>query len=239
MGLVLTAAEFSSRLEALKSDAELKKYDTYFPAATRGNDKFLGVRMGSIFKLAKDFADMPLDEVEKLLESPYHEMRVGGVTIMDAKARSKKTSDEDKKAVFELYLKRHDRINTWDLVDRSGFWVVGNYLVDHPEKLGVLEKLAKSIQMAERRTAIIATGQIAQKTHKADATCKIAEMLVNDKDPLIHKAVGWMLRVAGDAEKPKLLAFLDKHASTMPREMLRYAIEKLDKSQKDHFLTLK
>lgn len=149
----LTSAQFIADLKRHVSDAELKKYERYFPPTQRGNDQFLGVRMGTVFKLAKEYMDMPLGEVEKLLESSVHEARVGAVSVLDYQARSKKTTDERRKELFELYLRRHDRINTWDLVDRSGFWVIGSYLVAHPEKMNVLERLAKSKQMAERRTA--------------------------------------------------------------------------------------
>lgn len=234
----LTAKAFVERLEAMQSEAELRKYDRYFPPSQRGADTFIGVRMGSVFKLAKEYMDMPLDQVEKLLGSPVHEARVGAVSIMDYQARSKKHDAARKKELFNLYLRRHDRIDTWDLVDRSGFWVIGNYVIDHPERMDVLEKLAKSKRMAERRTAIIATGQIAKITRQPDATFKIAALLVADNDPYIHKATGWMLRVAGDYDRAGLLAFLDTHAAKMPREMLRFAIEKLDKSKKDRYLKL-
>lgn len=234
----LTAKEFINRLEALVSDAELKKYDRYFPVATRGSDKFMGVRMGNIFKLSKEFIDMPLGEVEKLLESPVHEIRTGGAGIMDEQARSKKYDAVRKKELFDLYLRRIDRINTWDLVDRSGFYVVGSYLVAHPDKVSVLEKLAAGKTMAERRTAIVAAGQIALKTGDTAEVFKISTLLVQDKDEFVQKAVGWMLRVAGDIDRAALETFLDKHASRMPRIMLRNAIEKFDRAQKDHYLKL-
>lgn len=233
----LTAEHFLLELEKRKSDAELKKYEKYFPEAERGSDQFIGVRMGEVFKLAKEYMDMPLDQVEKLLESPIHEARVGAVSIMDYQARSKKYDEQRKKELFDLYLKRHNRVNTWDLVDRSGFWVVGNYLLDKPRD--VLYKLAKSKHMAERRTAIISTGQIAMKTGETDDTFKIAELLLNDKDPLIHKAVGWMLRIAGDIDHQALLQFLDKHAAAMPSTMFSYAIEKLDASHKEHYRAMR
>lgn len=234
----LTAAQFMADLETHISEAELKKYERYFPPAQRGNDQFIGVRMGDVFKLAKEYMDMPLAEVEKLLESKVHEARVGAVSILDFQARSKKTSDDRKKELFDLYIRRHDRIDTWDLVDRSGFWVVGTYLVQHPEKMSILEKLAKSKQMSERRTAMIATGQIAMQAHDTGELFKIAATLLHDKDPYINKAVGWMLRVGGEVTRPELLAFLDKYAADMPRETLRYAVEKLDKTQKDHYMKL-
>lgn len=230
----MTADDFISKLEANKSTAELKKYDRYFPPAVRGDDQFVGVRMGQVFALAKAFVDMPLDEVEKLLESPYHEARVGAVSILDFQARDKKTSQARRKELFDLYIRRHDRINTWDLVDRSAIYVVGGYLADKPRD--ILYKLAKSKQMTERRTAIISTAYFMMKQGETADTFKIAEALLGDKEDLIHKATGWMLRVAGDTDRQGLLDFLDKHAGKMPRTMLRYAIEKLPPEQKKHYM---
>src|SRR6185436_15681712 len=113
--LELTAKQFINRLEALRSPQAAKSHSHL---ASDNADRIMGVRMGHIFALAKEFIDTPLNEVEKLLESPIHEVRVGGVSIMDFQARSKKTYDERRKELFDLYIKRHDRINTWDLVDR-------------------------------------------------------------------------------------------------------------------------
>ncbi len=111
--------------------------------------------MGQVFALAKEFMAMPLDEVEKMLESPIHEMRVGAVSIMDFQARNRKTDEKRRKELFDLYIRRHDRINTWDLVDRSAPYVVGGYLFDKPRR--ILYKLARSRRMPERRTAIVST----------------------------------------------------------------------------------
>jgi 3-methyladenine DNA glycosylase AlkD len=179
---------------------------------------------------------MPLGEIEKLLESPVHEVRVGGVSIMDFQARNKKTPSSRKKELFDLYLRRHDRINSWDLVDRSAPYVVGGYLFD--KSRDVLYKLAHSKNMSERRTAIVSTGYFIRQGDVAD-TFKIAEMLLVDKDDLIHKATGWMLRAAGDNNRQTLLGFLDAHTAAMPRTALRYAIEHLDKKQRDHYLSMK
>jgi 3-methyladenine DNA glycosylase AlkD len=163
-------------------------------------------------------------------------MRVGAVSVMDFQARSKKTSEERRKELFDLYIKRHDRINTWDLVDRSAPYVVGGYLFD--KKRNALYKLARSKKMPERRTAIVGTGYFIRQGDVED-TFKIAELLLEDKEDLIQKAVGWMLRAAGDVDRKKLLSFLDKHAATMPRSLLRYSTEKLDKIQREHYLSLK
>src|SRR5688572_12339836 len=119
----LTAKQFIKRLEVLRSPQAAKSHGHL---ASDKQDQIMGVRMGHIFALAKEFMNTSLDEVEKLLDNPIHEVRVGAVSIMDFQARSKKTSDGRRKELFDLYMRRHDRINTWDLVDRSAIWVVGS-----------------------------------------------------------------------------------------------------------------
>jgi 3-methyladenine DNA glycosylase AlkD len=225
----LTAKQFIKRLEALRSPQAVKSQDHL-------SDHMMGVRMGHIFALAKEFIDTPLKEVEKLLDNPFHEARVGAVSIMDFQARGKKTTEERKKELFDLYIRKHDRINTWDLVDRSGIWVVGGYLFDKPRK--VLYKLAKSKFMPERRTAIVATLFFIGRKDVDDAF-KLAELMLYDKEDLIHKANGWALRYAGDKDRAKLVRFLDKYAATMPRVTLRYALEHFDKKDREYYLSRK
>ena len=199
-------------------------------------EEFNDVGMGQIFALAKDLMDMPPEEIEKLLESPIHKVRAGAVSIMDWQARSKKTSEKRRKELFDLYIKRHDRIDNWDLVDRSAPYVVGGYLADKPRK--ILYKLARSKKMPERRTATVSTLYFIGKGDVEDAF-KIAEILLYDKEDLIHKANGWALRFAGDKDRGQLVRFLDKHAATMPRVTLRYALEHFDKKQKAHYMNMK
>jgi 3-methyladenine DNA glycosylase AlkD len=235
----LTAAQFIKQLKTLQSPIELKKYHRYFTfdEQEKGDgDRFIGVRMGQVFALAKEFIEMPLAEIEKLLESPIHEVRAGGCSIMDKQARSKKTSLEQRKALYDLYLRRHDRINNWDLVDLCAIHVVGGYLADKPR--GILLKLARSKSTWERRTAILSTAYFIRQG-ELDDTYRIAGLLLKDKQDLVHKATGWMLRFAGDKDRQRLLAFLDQHAGTMPRVALRYTIEKLDKKTRDHYLGMK
>jgi DNA alkylation repair enzyme len=235
----ITAKRFVERLKAHRSPAEAKKYLRYFKTG-KGQygegDVFMGVRMGQVFALAKEFIEMPPNEIEKLLESPIHEVRAGAVSIMDWQSRSKKTPEARRKELFDLYMRRHDRINNWDLVDRSAPYVVGGYLFDKPRD--ILYKLARSKNVWERRTAIVSTYYFVRQRDVAD-TFKIAEMLLNDDQDLIHKAAGGWLREAGKKDPRKLFSFLDKHAATMPRTALRYAIERLDKKQRDHYLSMK
>jgi 3-methyladenine DNA glycosylase AlkD len=229
----MNADEFLKNLKKLSS-AKVAKSHSHL-AGDEGN-AILGVRMGQVFALAKEHMDMTLDEVETMLESPIHEMRVGAVSIMDFQARSKKTTEERKKELFDLYIRRHDRINTWDLVDRSAPWVVGSYLMNKPRK--ILYKLARSKKMPERRTAIVSTLYFIGQGDVDDAF-KLAESLLYDKEDLIHKANGWALRFAGDKDRQQLLRFLDQYAATMPRVTLRYATEHFEKKQRDHFLNMK
>ena len=192
--------------------------------------------MGQVFALTKEAIDMPLEEIEKLLESPIHEVRVGAVSIMDAQARRKKTPPHQRQALFDLYLRRHDRINNWDLVDRAATFVVGRYLFDKPRD--ILYQLARSPNLWERRTAIVSTDFFIRQGDVAD-TFVIAELLLHDDHDLIHKAVGGWLRAAGTKDRQQLLRFLDTHAATMPRVALRYAIEHLDQAQREHYLRMK
>ena len=240
MSTELSAAHFTERLLALQSDEELRKHQRYFkfdPENQPADNYLIGVRMGSIFELGKEFRQMPVDEIEKLMESPIHEMRVGAMSIMGQCAKGKKCSEDRLKELYDLYIRRHDRINNWDLVDLASYYVVGKYLADKPRD--ILYKLARSENMWERRSAILATAHFILKQRQVDDTFKIAEILVHDSEDLVHKGTGWMLRAAGDKDPQRLTEFLDKHAATMPRVLLRYSIEKLEKTAREHYLRLK
>lgn len=235
----LTAKEFIKKLNALRSVTEQKKILRYFKSdeGQYGHgDKFIGVPMGKVFALAIAHAEMPIKEIEALLESNIHEARAGAVSIMDKASRNKKITPERLKEFYDLYMKRHDRINNWDLVDLGCLNMTGLYLFDKPRK--ILYKMAKSKNIWERRTAILSTCYFIRQNQTED-TFKIAEMLLKDQEDLIHKATGWMLRFAGDKSRKTLLDFLNKHAATMPRTMLRSAIEKLDAKQKKFYMELK
>ena len=236
MSVNANAEQFLKKLKSYQSPQKQKEYERAFKTGDSKANQFMGVRMGQVFALAKEFMDMPLAEIEKLLESPIHEARVGAVSVMDFQARNKKTSEERRKELFELYIRRHDRINNWDLVDRSAIYVVGCYLFDKPRD--ILYKLARSKNIWERRTAIVSTAYFI-KQGDIDDTYKIAEILLNDEEDLIHKATGWMLRSAEGADHKRLVSFLDKYAATMPRTALRYAMEHFHKEQREHYLGMK
>lgn len=231
-----TARRFVERLETLRSPGELAKYQRYFktgPGDYAEGDAFMGVRMGQVFELAKEFADMELDEIERLLGERFHEARAGAMRIMATQARGKRTPDARRRDLYELYLRRHDRIDNWDLVDLAAWDVVGRWLIDRPRD--VLDELARSQDMWERRTAILATMAFI-RNGQLDDTMRIAEVLLGDDQDLIHKAVGWALRAAGDQDRDRLRTFLDQHAATMPRTALRYALEHFDDDERAHYM---
>lgn len=206
-----TAGAFLDRLEALRAIAPER------------------VPMRELFALAKEFASLPPDEIEVLLEQREHDARVGAVSAMDWQARRRDTTAERRRELYELYLRRHDRIDDWDLVDRAAPHVVGRYLADQPRD--PLYVLARSPNWYERRTAIVATWFFIRQGD-LDDTFTVAELLVNDPVELVQKAVGGWVREAGKRDPERLRMFLDRHAATMPRVALRYAVEHLDVEQK-------
>lgn len=235
----LTAKTFLDRLKSHASEVERKKYQRYFKFTDEKplkDDEFIGVRMGQVFELAKEFIVMSLPEIEKLMENQIHEARAGAMSIMGKRAASKKTTEAELKGLYDLYLRRHDRVNDWDLVDLASYHVVGRYLADKPRK--VLYKLARSKNKWERRTAIVSTAHFIRQKDVEDAF-KIAELLVDDKEETVQKGAGWMLRFAGDVDRKRLLQFLDEYAATMPRIMLRNSIEKLNPKVRSRYLAMK
>lgn len=229
--------KFVAALKKIASAVTVKDISRFFridPNADSSDNKFLGVSFGKIFPVAKQFIDMPLSEIEVLLESPYYEVRMGAVSIMDFQAREKKVTPAKRKALFDLYIRRHDRINNWDLVDRAAPFVVGGYLADKPRR--ILYKLARSRNPWERRTAIVSTYYFI-RAGEVDETFAIAEILRKDEHDLVQKAVGSWIREAGKKDQEQLVRFLERHSASLPRTMLRYAVEKLPAAQKAKFLS--
>jgi 3-methyladenine DNA glycosylase AlkD len=226
----VTADAFVARLESEASEAERAKYRRYFPER---HHEFIGVRMGAVFAAARDFAGMPLDELERLLEHDAHEIRAGAVRIMAEQAKARCTTDEQLQALAALYLRRHDRIDDWDLVDLGAWEVLGRSLLDRPRN--VLDELAASDDPWRRRSAITATFAFIRRDELAD-TYRIAGRLLDDQHELVRKAVGWALRNAGDHDPERLAAYLEANAATMPRSTLRNAIEKLAPAERQRLL---
>src|SRR5690349_5920649 len=180
-------------------------------------DKFCGITVPTLRKIASRYRHVSPPDLRKLLRSPIHEHRLAALLIMVD--QYKRGSAEVRNKVFELYLVNTPYINNWDLVDASARDIVGEHLVFRSRR--ILYKLAKSVDLWERRIAIIATHAFIRRGDLAD-TFKIAELLLRDKHDLIHKAVGWMLREAGKQSEPQLVDFIQTHYSAMPRTTLRY-----------------
>jgi 3-methyladenine DNA glycosylase AlkD len=234
MSSLPTAESFIERLKTLEQPGVLERYRKSF--RLDAPNELLGVPMGSVFALAREFVEMPLDEIERLLDSPLHHARVGAMSIMDKQARAKRTPDSRRKELYDLYLRRLDSINNWDLVDLAAPFVIGGYLADKPRD--ILYELAASPNAWARRTAITATAYFLREGD-LDDTFRLAEILLHDPHDLVQKPVGSWLREAGKQDQARLLALLDRHAGAMPRVTLRFAIEHLDKGQRSHYLGLK
>jgi len=196
-------------------------------------DKFLGLTMPKIRQVCKKYKDLSLNEISQLLKSPYHDIRMAGVIILTNQAKKAKGNKPQK--IFEFYLNNVDGINNWDLVDLSSCYVVGKYLLKNPSQRKTLYQLAKSKNLWERRIAVISTLYFIRYDEFKDAL-KLATVLVNDKHDLMHKAVGWVLREVGKKDQALEEKFLKQHYQTMPRTMLRYAIEKFSPQKRKFYL---
>jgi 3-methyladenine DNA glycosylase AlkD len=189
------------------------------------HDQFLGVSVPALRKIARQFQQLSLEEISTLCSSVYNEERLLALFILIARYRST-THDEEKRAIYDFYIAHMAHINNWNLVDASAHEIMGAYVFHHSSQRDILVKLAHSVNLWERRIAIIAMLYFIRQSDNI-WTYKVAEILLHDKHDLIQKAVGWMLREAGKKDEKSLRGFLDKHAAQMPRTMLRYAIEKL------------
>jgi 3-methyladenine DNA glycosylase AlkD len=194
-------------------------------------DIFLGIKVPIQRKVARKYQTLSLTDIQTLLQSQIHEHRITALILLTY--RYLKASDTQKQALFEFYLHNTQHINNWDLVDISAPKIVGDYLLDKPRE--ILYELAHSTSLWERRIAIIAT-MIFIKHNDFNDTLELANILLNDKHDLIHKAVGWMLREVGKRDRKREESFLKKHHKKMPRTMLRYAIEKFDEQKRQFYL---
>ena len=217
---------------ASKKQAEIAQW--FFktgPGEYGEGDVFIGIKVPVLRSIAKQHLEFSLDDLQILLQSKIHEERL--VSLMIMVQRFSKCSPEDKKILFDLYLDNTSNINNWDLVDLSAPQIVGGYLIDKDKK--ILTKLASSKLLWERRIAMMATFQFI-KSNRFETSLHIAEKLLNDKHDLIHKAAGWMLREIGKRNLETEEHFLKKHYKTMPRTMLRYAIEKFPEKKRKAYL---
>jgi 3-methyladenine DNA glycosylase AlkD len=242
--MFMTAAEkITKQLKALENKTAAAHAQRFFktgPGQYGEGDTFLGIKVPVLRKLTKEHRDVALDEAIELLQSPFHEVRLTALLIMVLQYER----GENRQAIYRAYLANTHRINNWDLVDVSAAQIVGAHLFESaPSRRSLgeggrrkpLYRLAKSKSLWERRIAIIATLYFIRRNHFGD-TLAIADILLNDKEDLMHKAVGWMLREIGKRDQKTEEDFLLPRYKQMPRTLLRYAIERFPEPKRLAYL---
>lgn len=195
-------------------------------------DQFLGITVPKLRAISKKYQSLDLKDLQQLLEGKIHEHRLSALMIL--RFKYEKSVSETKKNIIDFYLRNTKNINNWDLIDLSCQYIIGNWLLNKDRR--ILYQLAKSKSLWERRIAIVSTFEFIRNRQYID-TIKISEILLSDNHDLIHKAVGWMLRELGKKDKQTEIDFLNKYYRTMPRTMLRYAIEKFSETERKKYLT--
>lgn len=229
--LLATSADLVAELRRRAADGEPRQ-----PAERLApSEEAFGLRMGDLFAISKAYRELSLDEVDALLDHPAYEPRLAAFCILDFKARTR-LSDDERHALYRLYLRRHDRITTWGMVDRAAPRVVGGYLAGRD--LAPLHELAAAPAPLRRRTAVTAPLYFVKAGSAADLAggFDVAGLLASDPEPVVHNAVGIFLKHAGGRDVGTLRTFLDTHAATMSRGALRLAIEKLDTDERNRIM---
>jgi 3-methyladenine DNA glycosylase AlkD len=230
----MTAASIRRRLRAAADASRVPGLQRFFRTGKgeyAEGDRFIGLTVPLMRGVCRECRAAPVRELVRLLQSPIHEDRlVALLLLVDA---FKRGSAEEKRRIYDLYLKNTARINNWDLVDASAPQIVGAWLRDRSK--APLTRLAKSPMLWERRIAIVATQDFIRQ-RQLDETFRIADLLLDDRHDLIHKATGWMLREAGKRDGAALRRYLDARHQRMPRTALRYAIERFPEQERRAFL---
>jgi 3-methyladenine DNA glycosylase AlkD len=233
-GMPPTAASIRRQLRALADPSRVPVLQRFFRAGEgeyAEGDRFIGVTVPRIRALCRECRGTSVSEIDRLLQSPVHEDRLAALLLLvDAFTQGE---DERKREIYDFYLANTRRINNWDLVDSSAPQIVGAWLRDRNK--APLTRLAKSTMVWERRIAIVATQDFIRQ-RQLDETFRIADLLLDDRHDLVHKATGWMLREAGKRDEAALRAWLDDRHTRMPRTMLRYAIERLPERERLAYL---
>ncbi|MFT3830157.1 MAG: DNA alkylation repair protein [Opitutaceae bacterium] len=224
-----TATEFQAALAAQADAARVPGLQRFFKTGPGGyaeGDRFRGLKVPQVRALVRRGDRLPLAEIAKLVDAPWHEDRLAGLLLV-VRHFNRPAEPETRRELCAFYLAaaKAGRINNWDLVDVTAEHVVGGWLRGRSECSRTLEGLARSGSLWERRIAVLATFHFIRHGEFAD-TLRLAALLRDDPHDLMHKAVGWMLREVGKRDRGALDAFLAEHAARMPRTMLRYALEK-------------
>ncbi|MCF7948155.1 MAG: DNA alkylation repair protein [Spirochaetia bacterium] len=230
--------QIRSELEQEANPDKARHHQGFFKTGPGGygeGDMFIGVSLPAQRRIAKKYRDTPAGDLAQLLCSEIHEQRSVALLIMVEAAKLKSCSDERRREFRRLYLDHMDYVNNWDLVDISAHYILGPWMLAEPEQRMLLYKLARSENLWHQRIAIITTFAFIRAGEFKD-TFNIAELLLDHPHDLIHKAVGWMLREVGNRDRKTEEQFLNPRYNTMPRTMLRYAIEKFPEKQRQDYL---
>jgi 3-methyladenine DNA glycosylase AlkD len=214
--------------------AFLPKFFQAYPGGYGEGDRFLGVIVPRQRAAARAFRQMPLAEVDRTLNSPWHEMRLTGLFIL-AGQYAKANDEPLRRELVQFYLDRLDRVNNWDLVDSSAPHILGAHLVERRSERKIFGELGRSRDLWRQRIAIVANMPLV-KAGEFDELLPLCRAMLDHPHDLIHKATGWLLREMGKVSPAALRGFLGQHVPTMPRTMLRYAIEKLPESERKQWL---
>ncbi|MFO1064001.1 MAG: DNA alkylation repair protein [Pirellulales bacterium] len=231
----LTCAAAQAALRDVSSPEVAIASARYFktgPGEYGEGDVFIGVRVPVVRRIVRTFEKLSPAEVDTLLQSSVHEDRLLALLILVRQFDRGEVTKQ--KSIYELYLRRTRWINNWDLVDTSAPGIVGRYLIDKPRSK--LAELATSIVLWQRRVAVVATQHFI-RNNQFDDTLALCASLLEDREDLMHKACGWMLREVGARDRRVLERFLDKHARRMPRTMLRYAIEHFSADERRSYMS--
>ena len=223
----MPAATALQALIALRDPDKAAFFQRFFkcgPGQYGEGDQFLGLSVPQVRSVLAAYRTLPVPECVALLQSPYNEARLLALLILVAQYQRKRASEAEREAVFDAYLAHRNRVNNWNLVDGSAPAIVGGHLQQRDRAL--LYQLVESDSLWDRRIAVLATFAFIRTGDFSD-TLRLCERLLTDREDLMHKACGWMLREVGKRDEAALRAFLDAHAGKMPRTMLRYALERL------------
>ena len=234
-----TAEPVQAELVRLADPAQAAVLMRFFktgPGEYAEGDRFRGLKTPQVRATVKRADALPLAEIARLVESPWHEDRATGLLIA-VRRFERATEPAVRRELFEFYLgaAKAGRVNNWDLVDITAPQIVGGWLRGRPERARTLDRLAGSGLLWERRIAVLATLHFIRCGEYGD-TLRLAAALLGDPHDLMHKAVGWMLREVGKRDRAALDGFLAAHAARMPRTMLRYAIEKHAQAERARWL---
>lgn len=236
----MSAKQLIEQLNKYASAKRQKANQWFFktgPGQYGEGDKFIGVRVPDARRVARQFLGLSFSEIKKLIYSPIHEIRLVAILILIERNKQARTRGDKilQKKILDFYIKHRNKVNNWDLIDLSVCYILGQAILDGLRPKKILYQYARSSKMWDRRMSIIATFTLIRGGDISDCL-KLAKILLGDKEDLMHKAVGWMLREAWKKDSQRVESFLKNNYNNLPRTTLRYAIERIKESKRKKIL---